>query len=130
MEVDPAAEEALVIAGWPEIAGEMLRDRTHAVGYADRTLIVEVQDATWKRNLEYLAPQMLAKLNQNLRGPKVDLIDFRVAKPASRRKRNAHEAAAMSNVPRKLTVAAESIGDTALRENFIAAAAAYLEQKK
>jgi len=129
MDVDTAAGEALVLAAWPEIAGEMLRERTRAVGYVERTLVVEVQDLTWKRNLECLAPQMLAKLNRGLAGTPVDLIDFRVAKPSSGKKRGASGSTALSNVPTTLSRAAEKISDAALRESFIAAAAVYLEQK-
>jgi hypothetical protein len=129
MDVDAAAEEALVLAAWPEIAGEMLRDRTTALEYADRRLVIEVADATWKKNLEYLAPQMLAKLNRSLDRAKVDLLDFRVRKTGARKGR-AGASLQSADVPPKISAAADQIADTALRENFIAAASAYLDQHK
>ena len=46
MDVDAAAKEALVLAAWPEVAGEMLGDRTTAVEYSDGRLVIEVTDAT------------------------------------------------------------------------------------
>jgi len=130
MDVDAAAKEALVLAAWPEVAGEMLGDRTTAVEYSDGRLVIEVTDATWKKNLEYLAPQMLAKLNRSVPSSNVDLLDFRVRNNASRKGQTPAVSSKSSNVPPKLSAAADQIADTALRENFIAAAAAYLDQQK
>ena len=130
LDVAPTAQAALVLAAWPEAAGEMLHDRTRAVEYANGRLVIEVQDATWKRNLEYLAPQILAKLNRKIEPSGVDLIDFRVAKRARQEKRPGAKPVTIADIPPSLTIAADSIEDAALRERFLSAAAAYLEHSK
>lgn len=130
-DIDATAEEALVLAAWPDVAGEMLHDRTRAVAYVDRRLIVEVKDVTWKRNLECLAPQMLAKLNRKLDGIKVDLVDFKIARRSPPRPMSSSQITRGTDtlVP-ALTAAAEGIRDHGLRDRFLAAAAAYLDQDK
>ena len=74
-----SAIEALVIAAWKQAAGDLLATRTKAVEYSENRLVVAVEDATWQRHLEDLAPQLLAKLNAAAGQGVVKFLEFRIA---------------------------------------------------
>lgn len=69
---------AVVFAAWEQVAGEQIASRTRAFAFNNKRLIVAVEDETWRHNLEALAAQMLAKLNNSLGDGTVTLIEFRV----------------------------------------------------
>ena len=93
-------------------------------------MIVAVEDRTWKRNLESLAPQLLFKLNAALGKPLVDLIEFRIsANEIASRGRRKEEPDLPIELPRELTAAADQIQDEILRESVLKAAGACLSRK-
>ena len=132
--VNDSATEAVVFVAWRQTAGEMLSERTSAVEYFENRLVIAVEDLTWQRHLEDLAPQMLAQLNGKLGQGTVKFIEFRIA-PAvladakSERARSAKELKARAPIAPSLVDAANNIADPALRESFLTAAAAYLDKK-
>lgn len=69
---------ALVFAAWKRTAGDALQKRTAPVEFAGGKLVVAVEDETWRRNLEILSRQMVAKLNAFLGDGTVRFIEFRV----------------------------------------------------
>lgn len=66
--------EAPVLA-WPLVCGSVVAERTRALDFADRVLRVEVADASWKHEMQSLAPHYLAALNRYA-GQKVERIEF------------------------------------------------------
>src|SRR2546423_11039013 len=81
-------EEQMVFAAWRRVAGEMLNERTEPLEYFENRLIVAVEDQNWQRNLESLAPEMVAKLNAATQQGTVKYIEFRIDKNAVKRTRN------------------------------------------
>ena len=74
-----SAIEALVLVAWKEAAGELLSQRTAALEFAKDRLVVAVEDATWQRHLQELAPQLLASLNAVAGQGLVKFIEYRIA---------------------------------------------------
>lgn len=127
-----AATEALVFAAWKRTAGELLSERTAAVEFAEARLVVAVQDITWQRHLEDLAPQMLARLNGKLGEGAVKFIEFRIdpLAIASRTPLEIKPADSSYLIPNSVEAAAEQIADESLKQQFIETAAAYLAAQK
>lgn len=132
LDAGSAATPALAFAAWKNVAGELLNERTVATTLEDSHLTVAVEDETWQRHLEGLAPQMLARLNGALRQSEVKRIEFVVdAKAVARSKEKTRQRTAEEyEVPESLARAANAIADESLRENFVAAAGAYLAKAK
>jgi hypothetical protein len=66
--------EAPLLA-WPLVCGSAVAERTRALDFAGGILRVEVADASWRRELQALAPRYLATLNQYV-GQGVQRIEF------------------------------------------------------
>jgi len=129
---DQGAEEALVFAAWKDCAGGLIAERTETLEFFEKRLIVAVQDATWRKHLEDLSPQMIAKLNAAVGQGTVKFIEFRIdpAVFANREpKSEAAKAEEERSVPASLAQAAERIGDEDLRSRFLDAAAVYLSKE-
>ena len=73
-----SSNEAQVLA-WPLVCGSAVAERTRALGSGDGVLRVEVANATWKSELQSLAPQYLAAINRYAPG-RVHKIEFVVAR--------------------------------------------------
>lgn len=130
-----SATEAVVFAGWRRSAGEMLSERTAPVEYFEDRLVIAVDDATWQRHLEDLAPQMLARINGSLGLGTVRFIEFRIDPAAlknapNKRAKRTKAAEERGPISPSLIDAANGIADEALRESFLDAAAVYLADKK
>jgi predicted nucleic acid-binding Zn ribbon protein len=78
LEPNAKATEAVVFAAWKQAAGDNLSNRTAPVELRGTRLAVTVEDETWRRNLENLAPPLLAKINASLGAGTVTFIEFRV----------------------------------------------------
>ncbi len=78
LEPNEKKDEAMVFAAWKRCAGGLLSDRTRPIEFFENRLVVAVDDKTWQRHLEELAPQMLTKINKELGQGTVRFIEFRV----------------------------------------------------
>lgn len=58
-----APADAAVLA-WPLVCGAAVAAKTRALELKERTLRIEVPDASWRRQLEELAPRYVAALNE------------------------------------------------------------------
>ena len=132
LDVENNVTPSLAFAAWRNVAGDLLNERTAAIKLEDSRLTVAVEDDTWQKHLEGLAPQMVARLNSALRHGEVKRIDFVVdAKVVARSKERLRQPTAENyEVPESLVSAANAIADEKLRENFVAAAGAYLANAK
>src|SRR4051812_29026850 len=106
-----AVEEQMVFAAWRNVAGEMLNERTRPLEYFEKRLIVAVEDQNWQRNLESLAPQMLARLNGATEQGAVRFIEFRIDKKAIERQQKTKSEVSMEDLPDSLRSAADQIAD-------------------
>lgn len=68
------------LLAWPLVCGSAVAERTRAVNFSGTSLLVEVPDAGWKRELQNLAPRYLAALNRYA-GKKVERIEFVIRRP-------------------------------------------------
>jgi hypothetical protein len=118
--------KALVIAAWSRTAGESIKQHSAVLDFVDQTLIIGVADDLWRSNLERLAPQMVARINSNLKHGTLRRIEFRLDEAVGRA---IERCEAIQNAVPDAGVcrAAEAIEDDSLREAFLAAAATYLE---
>jgi len=137
-EVEEVAEAA-ALAAWRRVAGEQLRTQAVPFRLYRKTLIVAVPDATWQRQLEQHAGQLLFRLNSLLGQPVVTYIEFRVDPQTVRVERArlrvavpdpvAHEQRALHRA-RALAEAAAAIHDEHLRQRFLLAAGSYLDAQE
>ena len=124
--------EAVVFAAWSQCAGELIRERTVPLEFIKKRLIVAVSDKTWRRNLEELSPQMLAKMNRSLGQGTVRFIEFQIDEKTVKK---AHENRVSNGnsgsniVAPALTKAAMAIADDNLRKTFLDAAGEYLARQ-
>jgi len=72
--VDP---EARARAAWPVAAGKYAADHTRATALVRGSLIVEVEDMVWQRQLARLKPFLLRNLSQTLGEALVTDLDLR-----------------------------------------------------
>jgi len=75
------APEELVRAAWPAAVGKRIAGRARAATLLGSTLVVEVDDEIWRRQLTTLIGQILGRLRQVLGRDLVTRIDFRLSAP-------------------------------------------------
>ncbi len=134
-ELGPNAEieQAVVFAAWNRCAGAALSERTLPREFFENRLVIAVEDDIWRRHLEDLSSQMIARINGYLGDGRLRFIEFRVEpKHFAKSRRQAQPAASESaaNVPPSVAEAAENITDPALRARFLDAAGEYLARQK
>jgi predicted nucleic acid-binding Zn ribbon protein len=62
----PAGLLAAVQSAWPEVAGATLAAAATPVSERDRTVTIACESGVWAQELELLAPDLTARLNQRL----------------------------------------------------------------
>jgi len=75
---DTTIAEALARAAWPIAVGRKIAAHAHATRMVRTSLIVEVEDAVWQRQLFTLRHQILTKMRANLGEGIVEDIEFRI----------------------------------------------------
>ena len=124
--------EAAAIAAWKHIAGDGLKEQAVPVKLVDRTLIVAVADAIWKKQLHSMRSSLLFRLNSLLGQPIVSTIDFvidaRVVKTRTEQSKPS-EQPLDNEVPLELWSAANAIHDKELRKSFLKTAMTALRRK-
>ena len=71
--------EQLPAAAWYFFSGKAVADKTRVLSCEAGTLVVEVPDANWRAQLQAMAPQFLARLNQFIR---IERIEFKLVRPS------------------------------------------------
>lgn len=104
----PIAAEELARAAWAHAVGAKVAGHTRPARMVRTRLIVEVEDATWQRQLFTLTPHILGNLARSLGSGVVEDLEFRIV-PARRGPQRA-EKAATGQVDE-----AENIADPVLR---------------
>jgi len=80
---DAISVDELACAAWAAAVGKRIGARTAAKSLVRGSLIVEVDDAIWQKNLFQLRSQILAKLTSVLGGGIIRDVEFRI--PTARR---------------------------------------------
>lgn len=73
--------EQLALAAWPAAVGAKAARHARAVALVEGTLVVDVSDELWKRNLELLNAQILSNLSSLLGIFAPKKVDYRLAIP-------------------------------------------------
>jgi hypothetical protein len=124
-------EQAAFVA-WRAVAGPQVSYNCAPFRLYQRHLVIAVPDQAWKKQMESLSGQYLFRINSLLGGPYVTLIEFRVdrktvlASRPSEEKR--FEFQRTEEIEAELRSSADRIKDHSLREQFLRAAAKYLER--
>jgi hypothetical protein len=110
---------------WSRAAGQGLR--RHAVPFRlhGKTLIVSVADTIWQKQLQAMSSELVFRINQLLRRPLVESIEFRVDRAALGRQKESTVTTKHKStqaLPVDLVSATIGITDPELRELFIRAA--------
>jgi hypothetical protein len=84
--------EELACAVWPQAVGRKIAAHTRAARMVRTRLVVEVEDATWQRQLNSLSRHIVGNLEQTLGKGLVEEIEFRVV-PRRREPQRATDAA-------------------------------------
>ena len=123
--------EAAAFAAWRRAAGEGLRGCAVPFRLHRKTLVVSVPDATWRKQLERVSPQLIFRINSLLGQALVTFVEFRVDPQTineerarmrqSQYERLVAEEGALGRA-RELDEAASAIRDEELRRRFLLAA--------
>jgi predicted nucleic acid-binding Zn ribbon protein len=70
--------EEVACAAWPDAVGKKVAAHTRAARLVRTRLVVEVEDATWQRQLFGLSRHILANLERSLGAGLVEDLEFRV----------------------------------------------------
>lgn len=74
-------EEDLARAGWPAAVGKTIAAHAFRIKLVRHTLVVEVEDAIWQRQLHQLSPQILNRLRKLTGSDSIQDLEFRIAIP-------------------------------------------------
>jgi len=76
---DAISQDDLARAAWPAAVGKRIAAHAAAKSLVRGSLIVEVEDGIWQKQLFYLRFQILAKLQEVLGAGVITDVEFRVA---------------------------------------------------
>ena len=106
---DAISADDLARAAWPAAVGKRIALHATAKSLVRGSLIVEVEDAVWQKQLFYLRFQILKKLTEVLGAGVITDVEFRIATP-----RRPPQAAQSLGAPSQLDEA-EGISDPGMR---------------
>lgn len=125
-------EQAVVFAAWTRCAGGLLNERTKPMEFFENRLVVAVEDKMWRRHLEELSPELLARVNGQLGNGLIRYIEFRVQPNIFGNLRRTDLSCgelSVKEVPPSINLAAQRITDLRVRKAFLEAAAEYLARQ-
>jgi hypothetical protein len=82
---DAISPDQLALAAWPAAVGKRIAVHACPKALVRGTLVVEVEDAIWQKQLFHLRFDILAKLSEVLGGGIITDLEFRIAGAAPRR---------------------------------------------
>ena len=78
---DAISQDDLARAAWPAAVGKRIAVHAAAKSLVRGSLIVEVEDSVWQKQLFYLRFQILAKLQEVVGAGVITDVEFRIATP-------------------------------------------------
>lgn len=109
----PIDVDDLARAAWPLAVGKKVAARTRPARMVRTRLIVEVEDATWRKQLFTLSKQILTNLERHLGQGIVEDLEFRVMPP-----RRDAQRAEVAQPAAKAFDEADQIADTTMRNMY------------
>lgn len=76
------SEDAIIRGVWPAAVGKVIARHTCSLKKVRTTLVVEMEDAVWHKQLFALRSQIVARLQQVMGNQGIETVEFRVARPA------------------------------------------------
>jgi len=122
----PARTLALLQAAWPLAVGSELARRTEVVGIEGAMLRVRVPDASWRKGLHRVQPQILRRLREvagDLAPRRLGFLEGAVSAAPAAPPPPAAPAVPLASA---LSSAASAIPDAEIRSRFLEAASRYL----
>ena len=117
---DVITPERIACAAWKKAVGKRIAERTRAVKLVRNTLVIEVEDDVWRRNLWGLRYQILRNLEKAIGPEIVTEVELRVMPLRREPQRDLGERLAL--VPTLIPLDdAENISDPGLRRIYKAA---------
>jgi len=113
--LDTLSGEELACAVWPQAVGKKIAAHTRAAKLVRTRLVIEVEDDTWRKQLNALSHRMVWNLEQILGKGMVEDIEFRVV-PRRREPQRAAQA-----VPALFADESAAIADPVMRSIYRAA---------
>jgi predicted nucleic acid-binding Zn ribbon protein len=110
-------EEDIVRAVWPTAVGKKIADHTARLKLVRRNLVVEVEDATWQRQLHGLSRQIVDRIQKLTGSNAVEEIEFRIGVPRRQPQRAETRDAGLFTAS-ALEDEAESIQDPVMRRLY------------
>jgi len=110
-------DDEFVRALWPAIVGKTIARHTGRVRLVRSTLIVEVEDTIWQRQLHSLSRQIVDRLQKGMGTTAIQDVEFRIGVPRMRPQREL----SLSGSPQRatdLTDEAERIQDPVLKKVY------------
>jgi hypothetical protein len=111
------AEEDLIRASWTAAVGKIVASHTSRLRLVRSTLIVEVEDAIWQRQLFTMSSQIVSRLRKVTGSPLVTDVEFRIGVPR-REPQRAPAAHATPLTPDQPADEAERIQDPVLKKVY------------
>jgi predicted nucleic acid-binding Zn ribbon protein len=107
-------DDDLARAIWPEAVGKAIASHTVRVKLVRTTLVVEVEDAIWQKQLHFLSRQILERLRKITGGGTIEDLEFRIAITIPRRQPQLAPLRETAAIPDE----AESIQDPVLKKLY------------
>ena len=108
------SDEEIARAAWPEAVGKAIAAHTFGVRLVRKTLVVEVEDAIWQRQLHRLTAQIVHRMRKITGSEAIDDLEFRIAVP----RKQVQRAESMRSVATDYELEAERIEDPVLRKLY------------
>jgi hypothetical protein len=116
------SDDAIIRGVWPAAVGNVIARHTCSLKVVRQTLVAEMEDSVWQKQLFGLRDQILRRLHKVMGSSDIQAVEFRAASPAQRRKPASEaELHPVSSVPppcAKPTDEADSIQDPVLQKVF------------
>ena len=75
------SDEDIARAVWPAAVGKSIAAHTSRIKLVRTTLLVEVEDATWQKQLHFLSAQIVARVRKLTGSDTVRDVEFRIGVP-------------------------------------------------
>jgi hypothetical protein len=108
-------DDDLARAAWPSVVGKAIAAHTSNVRLVRTTLVVEVEDAIWQRQLHALTSQIVDRFRRLTGNDRVQDVEFRIAVPRRQMQRAVPPHSAMQ---RDDSEEADRIEDPVLRKIY------------
>ncbi len=112
------SDEDIARAVWPSAVGKSIAAHTSRIKLVRTTLVVEVEDATWQKQLHYLSAQIVARVRALTGSDTVQDIEFRIGLPRREPQRAESNGPGLFGTANSTEDDADSIQDPVLKKVY------------